>query len=136
LHPFFHRRAGERIRFVSDHAWSNGANMLPLAPVRGAPFDYGRGRILDARLVDHDFSAWRGSARFEAPDGPTVSLIADPIFRVLRLFAPPGRDFFAVEPMTHETDALNRLDRVAPMSTLAPGERLEGRVWIGLEGRA
>jgi aldose 1-epimerase len=38
------------------------------------------------------------------------------------VFVPPGRDFLAVEPVTHMTDAFNRAAR---------GERDTGTRWLG-----
>jgi aldose 1-epimerase len=47
---------------------------------------------------------------------------------------PPGRDFFAVEPVTHLNDAINRPDIVRHgLHVLQPREALTGTVKIGVE---
>jgi aldose 1-epimerase len=55
----------------------------------------------------------------------TTTLAADCACDRLVVYAPAGRDFIAVEPVTHETDAFNRADggaRATGMRTLRPGQ--------------
>jgi aldose 1-epimerase len=52
----------------------------------------------------------------------------------LRVFTPPDKDFFAVEPVSHSTDAINR-DEGAELLRVQPGERLFGTMTITMEAK-
>lgn len=134
LHAFFPRRPGQRIAFRSTAAWRNGPDMLPADRFTGGPWDYSGGRTLDADALDNDFVGWDGIARLSALKGPCVTLRASPAFNVLRLFAPPGAAFVAVEPVSHRADAINYpQDCDGPMTVLVPGATLLGQVRFILE---
>jgi aldose 1-epimerase len=52
----------------------------------------------------------------------------------LVVYVPAGRDFFAVEPVSHMNNAVNRPDAVDNgLSNIAPGEQLTGRVRFAVE---
>jgi len=56
--------------------------------------------------------------------GHTAAISADAACDHLVVFIPPGRDFLAVEPVTHMTDAFNRAAAGQPDTgtrLLAPG---------------
>ena len=46
------------------------------------------------------------------------------------VYVPQVGDYFCVEPVSHMTDALNRLEENAGMRRLEPGETVEARVAI------
>ncbi len=78
------------------------------------------GRVADAPAFIH-FPAWK------------VGLLmkADPIYRHILLYAPKGKPFFAVEPMTNVNDGFNLLARGIGESgvfTLNAGESAVGEV--------
>ncbi len=130
-HPFFRRRPGEALTFSAKGAWANGPDLLPSAIETDASWNYGRGRALDQRGVDNDFFGWGGLARLAAPAGPVVVLRASRAFGGLRLYTPPGQDFYAVEPVTHLANAINRPELKAhAMTLLAPGASLRGDIEI------
>jgi hypothetical protein len=59
---------------------------------------------------------------------------ADPVFGHLIVYVPPARDFFAVEPVSHMNNAVNRPDVTDNgLRHLAPGERLTGSVRFSVE---
>jgi aldose 1-epimerase len=61
--------------------------------------------------IDNCFADWTRPAHIAWPDrGLALSIDADPVFRHLVVYVPPGRDSFAVEPVSNLTDGLNRLD--------------------------
>ena len=131
LHPLFPRRGGERLTFDAGGAWRNGADMLPAARVTGDLWDHAAGQAIGAQDLDNDFFAWQGSARIESQHLPAIRISASPVFSCLRVFTPPDKDFFAVEPVSHSTDAINR-ERGAELLRVQPGERLCGTMTINL----
>lgn len=134
LHPFFVRRPGEVLTFAARGAWTNGPDMLPAERVCGGGWDHAAGQAVGGAALDNDFFGWDGQARMTAPDKPTVRLTAGPPFAMLRVFAPEGADFLAVEPVTHMADAINRPDEAdGAMRVLAPGETLRGQARFSVE---
>ena len=80
--------------------------------------------------LDHNFQGWSGTARVERP-GADLRIEADPIFRHLVLYVPPGQDHFCLEPASHVADGFNLAARGVEgtgVRVLAPGERLAGAV--------
>ena len=50
------------------------------------------------------------------------------------VYTPPGRGYFCVEPVTHMTDAINRMDVAGHgLRVLAPGETLQVLVIFRIE---
>jgi aldose 1-epimerase len=64
-----------------------------------------------------------------------LTFTADPVFSRLVVYVHPGQQFFAVEPVTHDTDALNRGDD-SGIVTLAPGASLEGSMRFAVASEA
>lgn len=133
LHPFFRRGAGTMLRFSSLSYWRSGADGLPDKVIMPPDPDFRHGRHLDDSVVDGDFPGWAGIAHITGSvPGILVSLRADRIFGTLRVYTPAGRDYFAVEPVTHGANALNQPE-LPPMAILAPGNSLSGLVRINAE---
>jgi aldose 1-epimerase len=132
LHPLFPRRGGETLIFDAGGAWCNGADMLPAARVNGDLWDHSAGQAIGAQNLDNDFFTWRGTARIESEHFPSIRISASSAFSCLRVFTPSDKDFFAVEPVTHCTDAINR-DRGRELLLVQPGERLCGTMTIDVE---
>jgi aldose 1-epimerase len=128
LHPLFPRRPRATLAFKAYGAWRNGADMLPAERVSGGEWDHGGGRAIGAADLDNDFFGWDGRAAMAAP-GLRVLLAASSVFSALRVFTPAGRDFFAVEPVSHCADAINR----GGLAILAPGATLAGTMTLGAE---
>ena len=62
---------------------------------------------------------------------------ADAIFGNLVVYVPDGRDFFAIEPVSHSSDAINRPDLARnELAVLRPGETMSGvvRLRVGAPG--
>jgi aldose 1-epimerase len=134
LHPLFPRRGDERLTFDARGAWRNGADMLPAARVSGELWDHAAGQAIGAQNLDNDFVDWQGTARIESGSFPAIRIRATPIFSCLRVFTPPDKDFFAVEPVSHSTDAINR-NRGPELLRVQSGERLCGTVTINVEAQ-
>jgi len=132
FHAFFRRRLGETLAFRSKGAWLN-ADMLPSTPATGEAWNHADGRALGPDEIDNDFFGWGGLARMTAPSGSSIRMRASRTFGVVRLYTPVGQTFYAVEPVTHTANAINRpdLDNQA-MTVLAPGASLRGDIEIEL----
>ena len=138
LHPYFDR-AGATLRFTAETVWQSDTSLMPTK--RGAippEWDTGQGLAVDAlAAVDHCFEGWGGKAEitYEARD-LRISIEADPVFSKLIVFRADEKSFFAVEPVTHMVDAVNRMDSVEDhgLKILAPGESLRGTIRFRIAG--
>jgi aldose 1-epimerase len=139
LHPYFPRAGMATLRFKAQGVWSNGADMLPAARVRVPPeWDHTPGLKVGRASLDNCFADWGGQARVDwASAGPSLTIEADDVFRHLIVYTPRDHDFFCVEPVSHMTDALNRMGEVPDhgMSILPPGGTLQGEVTFRLKPR-
>jgi aldose 1-epimerase len=131
LHPFFPRRPDTSLRFEVAGVFLNGANCLPRTHVAvPEEWNYTTLRALDRSGLDNCFSGWDGQAQIRSSDGgPILGIEADPIFRFLVVYVPDGRDFLAVEPVSHSNNAIN-LPGFSDngLVVLKPGETISGRV--------
>jgi aldose 1-epimerase len=131
LHPFFPRRPGTALQFSAAGVYRTGEASLPAENIAVPDvWDYRAVRPLGEPGLDNCFSGWDGAAeiRFE-DDKVALQMRADPVFGHLVVYVPPGRPFFAVEPVSHMNDAVNR-PHIADngVRVLQPGERLTGTV--------
>lgn len=137
LHPWFVRRGSERIQFTAAGAWRNGADMLRSTPIGADVWNHSEGRPVGAHELDNDFFGWDGTARIASGGAPAIRITASGIFSVLRVFTPPGQESFALEPVSHLSNAINcPSEGGADMFNAAPGARLAGTVWIGADSPA
>ena len=124
FHPFFSRDGATRLGFRAASMWETDATLLPTREQRGqAPFD--PPCTIGDTTLDNAFSGWSGDATLEWPGGARVRIDADRMLDHLVVYIPPDRDFLAVEPVTHMTDAFNRDARGLPHTGtrhLPPGQ--------------
>lgn len=126
-HPYFPRDPTTTLVFDAASIWRNDASQLPIrrVPARGR-WRFASPRAIGSAPIDNVFTGWNGIATLRSPaSGIATSVEADAACRFLVVFAPAGRDFVAIEPVTQETDAFNRAARGARgtgMRTLGPGE--------------
>lgn len=134
LHPNFPMRADATLQFEAAGAWENGPDQLPRAEVSGAAWDFTVARPVASLALDNDFHGWNGQARIGAGASGTIRIAASEVFSVVRVFTAAARGFFAVEPMTHITDAVHRPTTAgAGYRLLEPGETLAGTIAIMME---
>lgn len=137
LHPYFPAWDGQTLQFEAAGAWENGPDQLPLRPVSGPAWQFAEPRRVAGLDLDHDFCPWGGWARIGGGPAGTIRITASEAFPVLRVFTPVGRDFIAVEPVSHTADAVNRAARGAVgYRIISPGEAISGTVSIEIEGTA
>jgi aldose 1-epimerase len=125
-HPFFPRDAATVLGFVASGVWQTDPTLLParLDPVPLA-WDFKTPRPIVATTLDNCFAGWQAPATLRWPDrGLMAAISADAACQYLVVFIPPDRDYLAVEPVTHMTDAFNRAAAGQPDTgtrLLAPG---------------
>lgn len=129
-HPYFRRTPGARLRVGLGEMWEGDDAKFPLRRVPvPARFDFSTGREVDPVDLDAVFVGWTQPARIEWPaDGLALDISAAAIFGRLVVFVPPGQPFFAVEPVSHDTDAFNAPGARSGLRILAPGETLQGEM--------
>ncbi len=124
-HPYFDRDPQTEIGLVAKHVWHTDASRLParLGPVP-ADWSFDPPRAIGATVLDNCFAGWRSPAMVRWPERALAAEIsAGPACRFLVAYIPEGKPFFALEPVTHMTDAFNRAgnDEDTGTRVLAPG---------------
>jgi aldose 1-epimerase len=132
-HPFFPRSPGLRLTLKTESVWLNGEpGRIPTVRVPVPPeWDFSGGGPVGPVFVDNGFAGWRGTARLDYPDlGYALTISAGPPFGHTVVYIPDGQSFFAVEPVSHMNDAINRMETEPDhgLVVLEPGGKLEGRV--------
>jgi aldose 1-epimerase len=109
-HPYFPRSSDLELGFRAAGVWLTDATCLPTAHTAvPPPWDFSTPKSIGTTTLDHCFTRWQSPAIIRWPKrGFAVELSADVACDHLVVFIPPGRDFIAVEPVTHMTDAFNR----------------------------
>ncbi len=132
LHPFFPRTETATLRFSASGVWRNGADHLPIEHVAVPPdWDHRTPRRVGSAVLDNLFTGWDGEAEITlAPSPIVVRLSASDLFRRLVVYVPDGKPYFATEPVSHRTDAINHLGQGEDtgLRILEPGETLAGEV--------
>jgi aldose 1-epimerase len=109
-HPFFSRDPTTTLQFAASHGWINDATGLPIERVDAiGPWSFREPRHLGDAAIDNLFVGWDGRATLISAQRRVVTTVeADSACAFLVVYAPEQRDFVAVEPVSHETDAFNR----------------------------
>lgn len=128
-HPYFPRPAGTTFRADVREMWRTDAEGIPDGSrTRAEAARIRRATNVDDCVLDNVFGGWDGRAWITWPDGAGLEVGADPaVARFLTIYAPPERDFFCLEPVSHVTDAVNRAEGpdVTGIVVLQPGAALE-----------
>jgi aldose 1-epimerase len=115
--------------FVLTNTLATGAP----TPVR-LEVDFRQPRPLPAETLDHVLTArqFGEDTVLDYPaSGVKVAMSADTIFNHVLLFAPTGKPFYAVEPMTNVNDGFNLYEQGIAESgifVVQPGETVQGAV--------
>lgn len=125
-HPYFPRDADTQLAFDAESMWSTDATCIPTERrTVAAGQGFAQRRPIGATTLDNVFTAWSGVAHVRWPAaGVRATLEADASCSHLVVYIPPDREYFAIEPVTHMTDAFNRAargERDTGTRFLAPG---------------
>lgn len=132
-HLYFSRLAQTIIHFQAAAMWESDAHNLPQTRTQKWRRPLADGMALNNTAFDNCFEKWNSRADIIYPEaGYRLSITASPLFGHAVLFTPPGKDYFAFEPVTHLNNAINRNEPFVQtgLKILAPGETMEG--WIDL----
>ena len=126
-HPFFPRDERTLLGFRAATLWETDATCLPTRETGvGGSTLFAPPRAIGDTTLDNVFTGWDGQATIAWPDSRLQATIeADRMLDHLVVYVPPARDYLAVEPVTHITDAFNRSGGGATRTgsrMLAPGE--------------
>jgi aldose 1-epimerase len=125
-HPFFPRDSTTTLQFSAAGVWINDVTEIPVERLDAVDaWSFKEPRTFGDATIDNLFTGWNRTAALASTEQGLVTTIeADSACERLVVYAPAGRDFIAVEPVTHETDAFNRTATGAQgtgMRVLAPG---------------
>ena len=126
-HPFFPRNSATELQFSARGIWQTDATTMPtrLDPVP-PPFDFDAPRPIAGTVLDNCFAGWQPPASVRWPDRSLCTEItADEACGHLVVYVPQGKEFMAIEPVTHMTDAFHRAaagEHGTGARLLAPGE--------------
>lgn len=124
FHPYF--PATPRARYVGFHngEWQTSADGLPVRLQREREArDWWDGQPIAARDVDTAYVERSGPLEIFWPErGMALRIDPSPALRFTIVYAPAGVNFFCVEPVSHETDALNRKGRRTGLRWLEAGD--------------
>jgi aldose 1-epimerase len=126
-HPFFPRTADTELSFSALAMWETDAAKLPtrLKRIKTAHY-FSSPQPLGETALDNCFAGWRPPALIRWPERQIqVAIFANAPCHYLVVYVPFGGDYFAIEPVSHMTDAFNRTDsgeRDTGTHLLAPGE--------------
>lgn len=135
LHPYFPRQPGASLQFRATGVWLNGDDSLPQAhePIP-SDWDHAGSKQIGSVVLDNLFTGWDRSATITLGGGPTLRLTTDASFERLVVYTPEGKDYFCVEPVSHMTDAINRMNEPhqGGLRVLAPAETFAAEVKLNL----
>jgi len=125
-HPYFPRTAATELGFGADAVWQTDRTVLPTQLEAVPPrWSFTPPRAIGDTTLDHCFAGWRRPATLRWPERRLRATIdADAACTHLIVYVPPERDYLALEPVTHMTDAFNRAaagQRDTGTRVLAPG---------------
>ena len=124
-HPYFPRRSRSRLHIELTDRWESDATQLPTRRVPQPGIDADVAHL----NFDHCFDGFTGVARIR---DEKLSLRLTSSLGRLVVFTPPERDYVAVEPVSHVSNALHMADPAAHgLVTLAPGATQSA--WMKLE---
>ena len=132
LHPYQPRTPLASLAFRAGSVWRTGADSLPDArlPVEGH-WSFDPGHRFTPPPLDNCYAEWTGRAEATRPEhGLRLVIAGDDIFRHLVIYTPDGKPYFAVEPASNMTDAVNRMGTTPDhgLRVLSPGETLTRQV--------
>ena len=136
-HPYFVRGPRTRLRFRADGAWETDATRLPTVHAAVPPsWRFDPAREPGSGAIDNVFTGWDGEATLDDADRHiAITVRADRAAGFLVVYAPESKDFLALEPVTHMTDAFNRAargERGTGTRVLRPGGEFSCTMQIGV----
>lgn len=125
-HPYFPKRQRSRLHAELSGRWdSDTDNKVPNKRVAMHGLD-GDVEHMD---FDHCFDGWTGAVRIR---DERLALSLSSSLRRLVVYTPHDKDYYAVEPVSHVSNAINQADAASlGLQTVAPGATVSA--WMKLE---
>ena len=100
---------GTELCFRTHSAWEHDEQRLPTRLVPTPPeLDFTQARGVHHAPFDRAFVGWeRPALLIDRERGYQVRIDADPLFSRLIVYVPPDADYLAIEPVSHDTNAIN-----------------------------
>lgn len=141
FHPYYRRTLLDDTEQVEIEARVARVyeELVPTRPAVPVPpeLDFSRKRPLGDRDLDVCFAGWDGRATISWPrSGVRASVRCEPPLDHLILFAPPGKPFFALEPVSHSNNGFNLAalgDPDSGVRVLGPGDQLRAVFRLTIE---
>nr|WP_298894692.1 aldose 1-epimerase [uncultured Altererythrobacter sp.] len=133
FHPYFPCRAETLYHGLHRGEWSVDEGSLPTRLVElSEPADWWMGAPVGSRNVDTVYTGRDGSLTLIWPDVGAKAIIrpSDNLPYTV-VYTPRGLDFFCIEPVSHETNAINK--KSGGMTILAPRETMQASMHIEVE---
>ncbi len=96
--------------------------------------DFSRLTSIGTQDIDHCYGGWNGRATIDYPSHDIqLHLQCDPVFSHVILYTPPGKPYFALEPVSHANDGFNLYAAGVPdtgVQVLESDKKLYGSVRI------
>ena len=120
-HPYFVKTLGSQLNFEARSMWEMASDKLP----SGERSHSGLNQAIDTLEVDNCFSGWGGKATLQ--DAQRRCTIESNVQHLV-VFTAPGKDFIAIEPVSHANNAMNAGN---PKESEARGVRIlqSGQSW-------
>jgi aldose 1-epimerase len=132
FHPYVAHRRTARVTVSASAMWDSDDELLPTALARPPVLASLRAGVMaDELLLDNNFIGWDRVARvdFTAADGlaqnRSMLMSATSPLEFVVIYAPPGQDYFCIEPVSNCTDWPNLTGHASEQTggaVLAPGE--------------
>ncbi len=138
IHPFFKNTPKTKIQYNSKNIWYQDDD-----PIMGHPYpiskdlNFNDPKPLPRTGLNISVDNWDGIAKI-IQDNYSVTIQADNSFGHLTLYAPRGKDFFCLEPVSHTPDAFNLAAQGivgTGIQTLGPNESTSNTITFILKGK-
>jgi len=133
LHPYFPSTPQTIYRGLHRGEWETSADGLPLGlRLEDRAIDWWRARPVATRAVDTVYVGREGALVITWPER-NLRLAIEPSAELsfTTVYAPPGADFFCVEPVSHQTNAINEDALQTGQRWLAPCGLFSAHVHYG-----
>lgn len=134
FHPYFNRALTAAVEAVELQAKVSGVYPELIPSTAAGPLapdqDFSVSRPLGDAVFDHCFAGWDGRATIRWPRSGVLARLECPTLTHLILYTPPGRSYFALEPVTHANNGFNLFAAGYPgtgVQVLEPEKAMEAR---------
>jgi aldose 1-epimerase len=133
FHPYFPRNDRTQLSALHTGEWQNDSQHLPASLTEmQEPVDWWQGQTVASRIVDTVYVRRHGPIQMCWPDrNLRLNIECSPELKQTAIYVPKDANWFCVEPISHETNALNR--NPLGMRALAGGEEISLQCRVSVE---